>query len=68
MTVYDASCHKQVSDCLKPNPDAERDQINSLSLVHLLLVSIKFSFICERQPCRVPIVPHLSNLMRDDSI
>ena len=21
MTVYDASCHKQVSDCLKPNPD-----------------------------------------------
>ena len=35
--------------------DDKRYQINSLSLVNLVLLIIKFSFICEGQPCRVLI-------------
>ena len=40
-----------------------RHQINSISLVNLLLLNNKFSFICERQSCRVRISSALGHLV-----
>ena len=41
----------------------KRHQINSLSLVNLLLLINKFSFICEGQSCRVRIINHNPKLV-----
>ena len=45
----------------EPNFDDYHYQFNSLSLVSLLLLIIKFSFICEEQSCRVRITSHCLN-------
>ena len=47
--------------------DDYRYQINSLSLINLLLLIIKFSFICEGQSCRVRITFVATNMFKETS-